>query len=70
MPYTRDRLRQVDDIPNADPVHVEFDINQPKVYEGYYSINLNIEEINLTRQDDIQLERNLQTKDWSIIVNT
>ena len=27
MPYARDRLRQVDDSPNSDPVCVEFEIN-------------------------------------------
>ena len=38
MPYARDRLRKFDDSPNADTVFVEFDINQPRVYERYYSI--------------------------------
>ena len=70
MKYARDRLRQVDDSPNADPVCVEFEINQPRVYEIYYSRNQNIEKINHTRQDDIKLERKLQTKDWSTLVNT
>ena len=68
--YARYRLRQVDDIPNADPVHVEFEINQPKLAERYYSRNLKIDESNSTRQDYFQLERKLQTKDWSIRVNT
>ena len=27
MPYEMDRLRQLDDSPNADPVRVEFEIN-------------------------------------------
>ena len=27
LPYTRDRIIQVDDSPNADPVCVEFEIN-------------------------------------------
>ena len=39
MPYARDRLIQVDDSPNADPVRVEFEINQPRVAEKYYSSN-------------------------------
>ena len=43
MPYAWDRLRQVDDIPNADPVRVEFEINQPRVAERYYSRNSNID---------------------------
>ena len=69
MPYARDRLRQVDDSPNADPVRVEFQINQPRVAERYYSNNWKIDESNLTRQDDFQLERKIQNKDWSIRVN-
>ena len=63
MPYARDRLRQVDDIPNADPIRVDFDINQPRVAEIYYSRNSNIDESNRTRQDDFKLERKLQTND-------
>ena len=70
LPYARDKLRQVGDSPNADPVHVQFEINKPRVDERYYSRNPKIDESNQTRQDDFQLERNLQTKDWSIRVNT
>ena len=70
MPYARDRLRQVYDSPNADPFSVEFDINQPRVSERYYSINTKIYESNRTRQDDFQLDRKLHSKDWSIRVNT
>ena len=49
MSYVRYKIRQVDDIPNANPVRVEFDINQPKVAERYYSRNLRIDESNRTR---------------------
>ena len=41
--YARDRLRQLDEIPNADPVFVEFDINKPSVAERYYSRNSKID---------------------------
>ena len=70
MPYVRDILRNVDNSPNADPVRVEFEINQPMVAEISYSINSNIDESNHMRQDNFQLERKLQTKNWSIRVNT
>ena len=70
MPYARDRIRQLDDGPNADPVCVEFDINKSRVSEGYYSRNLNIDERNRTRKSYFQLDRKLQTKDWSIRFNT
>ena len=70
MPYARYRLIQVDDSPNADPVCVEFEINQPRVAERYYSRNTKIDESNLMRQYYFQLERKIQNKDWSIRVNT
>ena len=53
----------MDDSPNTDPVCVEFDINQPRVAEIYYSRNLKIHESNSTGQDNLKLERKLQTKD-------
>ena len=49
MTYASDRLRQVDNSPNAYPVCVEFDINLPRVAEIYYSSNYNIDESNRTR---------------------
>ena len=55
MSYAWYRLRQLDDIPNADPVCVEFHINQPRVAERYYSRNSNIDDSNYTREDDLQL---------------
>ena len=70
LTYRRYRIINLDDSPNADPVFVEFEINQPRLAEIYYSINLNIDESNCMRQDDFQLERKLHTKDWSIKVNT
>ena len=36
MPYARDRLRHLDDSPNADPVCVEFEINHSRLDERYY----------------------------------
>ena len=69
MSYARDRLRQVDDSTNVDPVCVEFEINQSRVYDRYYSRNSNNNERNRTRRDCFQLERKLQIKDWSIRVN-
>ena len=70
MPYVREMPRQLDDIPNTDPVNVDFDINKPWVAEIYYSRNSKIDKRNCTRQYGFQLEKKLQTKDWSILVNT
>ena len=58
------------DSTNAFLVRVEFDINKPRVAEIYYSSNSKIDENNRTRQDDLQLKRKLQNKDWDIRVNT
>ena len=66
----RERLKHVDYSLNADPVRIEFEINQPRVAVRYYSRNFKIDESKRTRKDDLQLERNIQTKDFSIIVNT
>ena len=70
MQYERERLKQLDDIPNVDLVRVKFEINQPGVAEKYYSINSEIDKRNGTIQDDFQFKSKLQTKDWSIRVNT
>ena len=69
MTYERDRLRKVDDNPSADTVCVDFEINQPRVAEISYSIDSKVDESNHTRQDDLQLDRKLQTNDLSIRVN-
>ena len=60
----------MDDSPNAHPFCVEFEINEPRVAKRYYSRHSKIDERNSTRQDDFQLERKLQTKDWSINIYT
>ena len=39
MLYAMDRLIQVDDSNNTDPVRVEFDINKPRFAERYHSRN-------------------------------
>ena len=70
MPYVREMPRQLDDIPNTDPVNVDFDINKPWVAEIYYSRNSKIDKRNCTRQYGFQLESKLQTKDCSIKVIT
>ena len=70
MQYERERLKQLDDITNVDIVRVKFEINQPGVAEKYYSINSDIDKRNGTIQDDFQFKSKLQTKDWSIRVNT
>ena len=66
---SRQHLRQVDKTPNADPEVVDITFEQPEFAELYYSANAKIDQHNRKRQDDLQLERKLGTKDWSSRVN-
>ena len=70
LTYIRGRLIKLDGIPNTYPVCVQFDINEPRADERYYSVNSKIDESNRKRRDDFRLERKLHTNYWSIKVNT
>jgi Transposase IS4 len=67
-PYTRYRWRQVNQQPDAEPERVELQVQQPEAAELYYSTCAMIERHNRYRQDDLQLEKKLQTKEWSMRV--
>jgi predicted RNA-binding Zn-ribbon protein involved in translation (DUF1610 family) len=69
-PYTRSRWRQIAPVEsNEVPQMVEFEIPQPEAAELFYSVAASIDRHNRHRQDNLQLERKLQTKDWSNRVN-
>jgi hypothetical protein len=68
-PYVRCRWRQVDQTPNAAPEQVMFSIKQPKIAELYYSTCAAIDKHNRLRQDDLRIEKKIETKDWSTRVN-
>jgi hypothetical protein len=68
-PYVRCRWRQVDQTPNAAPEQVMFSIMQPKIAELYYSTCAAIDKHNRLRQDDLRIEKKIETKDWSTRVN-
>ena len=68
-PYERTRWRQVDQTPNAAPEQVVFTIPQPKIAEIYYSTCGSIDRHNRLRQDDLCIEKKVETKDWSRRVN-
>lgn len=53
---------------NAEPERVELRVPQPEAAELYYSSCARIDRHNRYRQDDLQLERTLQTKNWSMRV--
>ena len=69
-PYKRTRFRQEDKAKDADPEHVTFEIKQPKAAEVYYSACGKIDHSNRIRQNEFQMERKLETKQWDIRVNT
>ena len=68
-PYERCRWRQVDATPNAPPEQVMFTIAQPKIAEIYYTTCGAIDKHNRLRQDDLRMEKKIETKDWSMRVN-
>jgi hypothetical protein len=68
--YSRFHWQQVSKEPNAAPVRVELDIPQPQATELYYSVSGMIDWHNRCRQNDLQLERKLETLDWPMWVNT
>lgn len=49
---------------------VEMNVPTPKICEIYYSACSRIDHYNRSRQDDLKLERKIETKDWSFRVNT
>ena len=68
-PYTRCRWRQVNRVPNAPPEKVIMTIKQPQIAEVYYSTCGMIDRHNRYRQDDLRIEKKVETKDWSMRVN-
>jgi hypothetical protein len=70
VPYVRRRWRQVEDVTTqADPEYVELLIPQPKACELYYQSCAMIDRHNRNRQDTLQLEKKLETDNWSMRVN-
>ncbi len=67
--YARMRWRQVDQTVNADAERVDLEIPQPLAAEVYYRACASVDRHNRSRQDDLMLERKLETKDWSVRVN-
>lgn len=68
-PYTRCRWRQVSQDPNAPPERITMTIKQPQIAELYYSTCGAIDRHNRFRQDDLRMEKKIETKDWSVRVN-
>ena len=69
LPNIRQRLRQEDVDPNAEPELLTLVIDQSKTCELYYACCIMVDRHNRCRQADLQLEKKLVTKDWSKILN-
>lgn len=65
VPYSRRRLRQVNEETDAEPEMVDLVVPQPKAAEIYYRTCGLIDQHNRHRQDTLQIEKKLETKDWS-----
>ena len=69
-PAIRTRWRQVEDVAtNEEPERVELIIPQPKATEIYYNTCAGVDMHNRSRQDNLKLERKLETKNWSVRLN-
>ena len=64
-PYTRVQWRQEDPALNADTNMVELTIPQPPTAEIYYSTSVQIDRHNRCRQESLDIEKKLSTKDRS-----
>eukprot|EP00978_Attheya_sp_CCMP212_P007953 scaffold18506_cov37-Attheya_sp.AAC.1 len=56
--YIRNRRRQVDTAPNADPERVELQVSQPRAAENYYSTCGSVDQHNRHRMDTLNVETN------------
>ena len=63
-PIFRIRWRQVDSTLNAEPERQELTLEQPSLVKCYYDVCSSIDRHNKQRQDDLELERSVNTKDW------
>ena len=57
LPNIKQRLRQEDEEPNAEPELLTLAIDQPKACELYYSCCAMVDRHNRCRQADLQLEK-------------
>jgi hypothetical protein len=68
-PIVRERMRQLVQDDFTLPERVELTIQQPEACEIYYSCCAKIDQHNRHRQDNLQIEKKIGVKDWSLRVN-
>jgi hypothetical protein len=69
MTYVRDRWRQLDETPNAEPSRVTLTVLQPKASEIYYNTCGRIDQHNRHRADTLTLEKKFRVHNWDMRVN-
>jgi hypothetical protein len=69
QPYSRMRWRQSDDAPDADSTLTDLLVPQPAAAEVHYDTCAQIDRHNRCRQEDLMLERKLDTSSWSMRLN-
>ena len=69
IPYSHNRWHQVSLELDALPENVELTIPQPKATEVYYWTCSVIDQHNQHRQDNLKIEKKLETKKWDMRVN-
>jgi hypothetical protein len=69
-PISRLRVQQIEEVEtNEDPKRVKITLDVPKAAEIYYSTCGKIDQHNRCRQDTLNLEKKLETKEWHRRVN-
>ncbi|KAG7341012.1 transposase IS4 [Nitzschia inconspicua] len=68
-PHVRNRWRQVDDM-QAEPEREELTVPTPKVCNIFYDTCAAIDRNNRHRQDNLQIERKIETKNWATRAGT
>jgi Transposase IS4 len=69
-PISRQCVQQMEDVEtNAEPERVKITLDVPKAAELYYSTCGKIDQHNRCRQDTLNLEKKLETKEWHRRVN-
>jgi Transposase IS4 len=69
-PISRQCVQQIEEVEtNADPERVHITLDVPKAAEIYYSTCGKIDQHNRCRQDTLNLEKKLETKEWHRRVN-
>ena len=65
-PCERIRWRQTEEVEsNAEPERMEVRVPQPLICEHYYNACATIDKHNRCRQDDLNIEKKLETNDWA-----